>query len=255
MRIASLSPAATEVLCALGKGNMIVCADRFSDFPEEAQAIPKLNEHQAIDSRDLSGFHPDLVITETPVQERLAAQLRAADFSVVHIDPRTLNEVLDSFRSIAVLVDAERQAKELIQKFQSELHEVQKKGKLLPNHPTIYIEEWPHPPMVSGNWVPELVRAAGGRALPLEPRAISREVTLTEIQKFDPDIIVLSWCGAGSKANKEDLLRREGWGELRAVQKANIRVIDDSLLNRPGPRLVEGAKRLLSWCAELAYGS
>ena len=78
-------------------------------------------------------------------------------------------------------------------------------------------------------------------------------MTLQEVTKFDPDLIVISWCGAGSLAEKKLLLEREGWGELRAIKQGSVRVIDDSLLNRPGPRLVEGCQRLYGWGFEMLH--
>ncbi len=75
----------------------------------------------------------------------------------------------------------------------------------------------------------------------------SREVTLEEIQSFDPDLIVLSICVAGSVASKELLTSRPGWKDLRAVRANHLFVIDDSLINCPGPRLTDGARRLFGW--------
>lgn len=104
--------------------------------------------------------------------------------------------------------------------------------------------------MVSGNWVPEIIRIAGGQSFPIKDGELSHEVTLDQVAAFNPDLIVISWCGAGNLADKEILLKREGWGNLRAVQSGHVRVIDDSLLNRPGPRLVEGAQRIYGWLFE-----
>jgi iron complex transport system substrate-binding protein len=130
---------------------------------------------------------------------------------------------------------------------------VKAKAKHLQGRPRVYVEEWHQPPMASGNWVPEIVRAAGGEPFPILPGALSREVTLDEVARFGPALIVISWCGAGSLADKNLLLQRGGWDALSAVQQGSVRVIDDSLLNRPGPRLVEGAQRLYGWLAERAF--
>jgi iron complex transport system substrate-binding protein len=76
---------------------------------------------------------------------------------------------------------------------------------------------------------------------------------LGEIQTFDPDVIVLSICGAGALATKDLLTNRPGWAQLRAVQNNHLFIIDDSLLNRPGPRLTEGAKRLFGWMFQVMH--
>jgi iron complex transport system substrate-binding protein len=107
--------------------------------------------------------------------------------------------------------------------------------------------------MVSGNWVPEIVKAGGGEPFPFAARAPSREVSLEEVATFDPELIILSICGAGKYAEKSLLMGRAGWSELQAVKANHLFVIDDSLLNRPGPRLIEGAQRIYSWIFQVLH--
>lgn len=111
----------------------------------------------------------------------------------------------------------------------------------------------PRVPFASGNWVPELAKIAGGTQFPVPAGELSRAVTLEEVAQYDPDLIVISWCGAGSLGDRDLLLQRPGWDRLRAVQSGHVRVIDDSLLNRPGPRLVAGAQRLYGWMFEVLH--
>ncbi len=244
MRIASLSPATTEILFAIGAGDQIVCVDRYSDEPEGVHVLPHLPEHQAIRYADIARHTPDVVFTMTLVQEKLSTSLRAQGLSVVHLDPRTIAEVESAIQAIGLIVEKEKQAEALVHRMRTEFAAVQKTAKFLPRKPRVYIEEWHHPPMVSGNWVPEIVRIASGEPLFLPARAPSRGVELSEIQKFDPDLIVLSICGAGKFAEPSLLRSRPGWSELRAVKNNHLFVLHDSLLNRPGPRLTEAARQL-----------
>lgn len=253
MRIASLSPAATEILFLLGSGKDIVCTDQFSNHPEEAKKIPHLRDHQKMDIAEIKMYQPDLVLTATVVQEKLAHMLKAAELPVVHQDPRTLDAVYDSIKALGIIVEKEKEATELVAKMKKEFDAVKQKAKLMGRKPKVYVEEWHQPPMASGNWVPEVVAAAGGIAFPIKPGELSREVTLAEVQAFDPDLIVISWCGAGRLSDKNMVLNREGWDSLRAVQHNHVRVIDDSFLNRPGPRLTEGAQQLFGWLFELLH--
>jgi len=253
MRIASLSPAATEILFLLGRGKDIVCTDQFSNYPEEAKAIPHLRDHQKVDVADIKDHRPELVLTATVVQEKLAAMLKASELPVVHQDPRTLDAVYESIKALGIIVEKEKEAAELVAKMKKEFDAVRQKAKLLPRKPRVYVEEWHLPPMASGNWVPEVVAVAGGIAFPIKPGDLSREVSLAEVQAFDPDLIVISWCGAGRLSDKNLVLKREGWNSLKAVQQGRVRVIDDSLLNRPGPRLAEGAQQLFGWLFELLH--
>ncbi len=254
MRIASLSPATTEILFAIGAGGLIVCTDQFSDEPDGAKALPHLKDHQKIDIESLASYKPEIIFTSTLVQKRLAEELRLKQkWAVIHQDPRSLWDIYADIRAIGTLVGKEKEAGELVITIQNGFSDVRKKGKLLGSKCRVYVEEWHHPPMASGNWVPEVVKEAGGQAFALPVGAPSREVSLGEITAFDPDMIVLSICGAGRFADKTLLTKREGWNTLRAVKEDRLFVIDDSLLNRPGPRLVMGAQRLYSWMFQVLH--
>ncbi|TSC58279.1 MAG: iron complex transport system substrate-binding protein [Candidatus Peregrinibacteria bacterium Greene0416_19] len=253
VRIASLSPAATEILFALGLGGRIVCTDQFSNHPDEAKAIPHVRDHQNVKAETLIEYKPEIVLTGISIQQNLAVDLRQAGFTVVHQDPRTINAVYESIRQFGTIFDVEEKAHTLVLQMQQGLNAVKKKASLLGSKPRVYVEEWLEPPMISGNWVPEVVRIAGGEPFPIPPGELSRAVTLEEVARFNPDLIVISWCGAGSLVDKKLLMGRPGWDALRAVQTGHVKVIDDSLLNRPGPRLVEGAQRLYGWMFEMLH--
>ncbi|PIR49945.1 hypothetical protein COU79_02140 [Candidatus Peregrinibacteria bacterium CG10_big_fil_rev_8_21_14_0_10_54_7] len=263
MRVASLSPAVTEIFFSLGLQKRIVCTDQFSDFPEEAKHLPHLRGHQKTSIEELLQQKPELVFTSTVIQEGLSKELKAADVSCIHLDPRTVHAIYESIRQIGMLLRADRAAEKLVLSMQQGFNAVKKKSALLPSRPRVYVEEWPafadaqsgrlRPPMVSGNWVPEVVRIAGCDPFPIAAGALSRAVALEEVLAFDPDMIVISWCGAGAIADPSLLTGREGWGDLRAVQERHVRVLDDSLLNRPGPRLVDGAQRIYAWAFEMLH--
>ncbi len=291
MRIASLSPAVTEILFDFGMGKQIVCFDQFSNFPEEANANPQMRGHHSVKPDDVREFSPDIVFTGTVIQKNLADDLRAAGLSVIFQDPRSIHDIYESIRQIGAIVSAEPQAEALVLSMQQGFNAVKKKSALLPSRPKIYVEEWPafapvgategrpsplrtgpttagrpsslrigstsqsrpSNPYVSGNWVPEIVRLAGGTPFPIAPGELSRGVTLQAVLSFNPDLAVLSWCGAGSLADKTLFLKRQGWEDLHVIGSNRVRVIDDSLLNRPGPRLVEGAQRLYGWMFEMLH--
>jgi len=151
------------------------------------------------------------------------------------------------------MLHVESKAAALVLEMQQGFNDVKKKSGLLPRRLKVYIEEWHNPPFASGNWVPEVARVAGIDQFPIEQGALSPEVTLAQVQEWDPDLIVLSPCGAGLHTEKELITARPQWDALRAVQENHVRVIDDSLLNRPGPRLIEGARRLYGWAFEFQH--
>jgi iron complex transport system substrate-binding protein len=98
--------------------------------------------------------------------------------------------------------------------------------------------------MASGNWVPELVAIAGGEEGIAETGKPSAAYDFDRLRAFDPDLIVCHWCGFGERGDAARVAERPGWDALRAVREGRIAFLDDSLLNRPGPRVVEGARAL-----------
>ena len=258
MRIASLSPATTEILfglgIGLGKRHQIVCTDQFSNYPDAAKALPHLRDHVKVDIEELRKFQPEIIFTSTVIQEGLSRQLKMAGLPVIHQDPRTIDQIYEATRQIGMLLGLEQEARAVILKMQQGFNDVKRKAGAMRGRGApparLYIEEWHDPPYASGNWVPEVARIAGAEQFPIAAGAVSPIVTLEEVQRWNPDMIVISWCGAGSLASKEVFLKRPGW---EALAKNNVRVIDDSLLNRPGPRLVEGAQRLYGWVFEMLH--
>ncbi|TKX53086.1 cobalamin-binding protein [Halorubrum sp. SP3] len=103
--------------------------------------------------------------------------------------------------------------------------------------PTAYCEEWSDPPMAAGNWVPDAVRAAGGRYPFVDPGERSREVDPAAVARADPDHVVVHVCGHGDRVDPATVAERD-WVD------APVHVVDDSLLNQPSPALIDGVERL-----------
>lgn len=242
MRIVSLAPSATELIFALGCGDSLVARTAFCDYPAEAQRIPTVGGWTTANTDAVVALQPDLVLTSTFLQQPVVDDLERRGMRVFHTDPRTLADVLESFESTAAALGVLERGKALRQRSEADLAILASPSSTF----RVYAEEWHQPPMAAGNWVPDLIALAGGQSfLPSGER--SRKVDLEEIQRFDPDVIILNYCGMehlSTDAQRKYVLTREGWGALPVVQERRVHVIRDSLLNRPGPRLVEGAREL-----------
>ncbi len=288
MRIVSLAPSNTEILYALGCGDNIVACTRFCDYPADALTRPRIGGWLDVNDSLVEQYQPDVVMTSTFVQDAIAERYAKKGMRLFHTDPKTLEQVYGSIFAIGELVNKNEEAEELVLLMKKGFNQIQQKNKasvdgrfdkkspndedlnkkIHKNSKTIneketkmkttknshgikaYCEEWHRPPTVSGNWVPRIIEIAGGISLCPEGK-ISYPVTQEEVKEFDPDCIIVSICGMGSRASPNILLERKGWEELRAVKNKNIFVIDDSLLNRPGPRLVEGALMLAGYFQSL----
>ncbi len=242
MRIISLAPSNTEILYALGMGRHIVGVTHFCDYPTQAKRKAKVGTWTASNVDAITDLNPDLIFTSYYLPPEL--QKYTGPGELIHLEPRTLGDIFASIISIGTLVGKTKEARKLINSLEQQLYEHSSASPLRTALPRVYAEEWGHPPMASGNWVPQIMSAAGAEEVLLHPGEPSREVTAEEVDRADPDLIILNWCGAGDRAEVTSVTKRPGWGHIQAVREGRVYVIHDSLLNRPGPRLVDGVDHI-----------
>lgn len=236
MRIVSLAPSNTEILYALDAGEQVVATTALCDRPEEASEKPSVGGWTDIDADRVESFDPDVAVASDDLQDAIVEELEKRGIEVLQVKPHTLQEVYSSIERIGKLVGKQEKAEEVVEDMKSEIESVDLDGA------RIYCEEWSDPPMVSGNWIPDLVENAGGEYF--IGRGRSREFDREDLKEFDPEYIFLNVCGSGENAEKSDVMEREDWETITAVEEGKVHVIDDALLNRPGPRLPEGLKEM-----------
>ncbi len=241
MRVISLAPSNTEILCALGLAHDIIATTIYCDYPKSMVKKPKVGSWIAIKQDYVASLKPDLIVTATVVQEKIAERLQQSKLPVLHLDPRTIDGIYRSILAIGQATGTEAKATQLIASMKDELENHKNK---LPKRQRVYIEEWHRPPFASGNWVPELVFYAGGQYGLVSPGILSRTVTTKEVQQYDPQVIFLSICGFHDKLPTDIVRRRKGWENLSAVKHNQVYVLDDTVLNRPGPRIVNAVSTL-----------
>jgi len=235
-RIVSLAPAATATLRELGVADRLVgitthCRCEIDGDPAVLGGWldPDLSELAALD--------PDLVCTSDALQADVRDAVRDRGMRVHHVDARTLPEVIDGFAALGDAVGRGSDGERLAARSRERLERVRERAT--DARPTVYAEEWSAPPMAAGNWVPDVVAAAGGHHPFVDPGERSRRVTREEVVAADPDHVVLHICGRGTQVDPATVADR-GWR-----LDADVHVVDDALLNQPSPNLIAGAERLV----------
>jgi iron complex transport system substrate-binding protein len=242
MRIISLAPAITEIIYALDKQSELVAVTKFCDWPPAVAELKKLTVGSDLDLDELEilSLEPDIILSSVVRPASLAAWVGPGQHH--HFNPGNLWEVIDSITIIGELIGAEDAAQKIKSRLESGLNDLEKQIPQV--RPTVYMEEWFDPPTAAGAWVPELVAIAGGTAVLAKINEPSQTFSVAQLLVADPDIIVCHWQGLGKRPDRDRLLTRPGWSELRAIKNEAIFFIDDALINRPGPRLLEGASQL-----------
>lgn len=279
MRIVSLVPSATEIVCALGLADSLVGISHDCDFPPAVRGKPVLSEavistieasptiesrirnmvHSGrsvyhLDARALARLRPDLILTQelcsvcapSSTLVRQAATFLDRDVQTVSLEPRGLTDVLDNIRLVGELTGTGRQARALVARLRDRIDAV--RAQVAGARPRVVCLEWLDPLYAGGHWVPEMVDIAGGVDM-LGPRGgPSRIVEWDEVVAARPQVIVLMPCGFDIARTRVEVFRlsaRPGWGDLQAVRQGRIYLTDaSSFFNRPGPRLIDGLEIL-----------
>lgn len=238
-RIVSLAPSATATLSALGVDDRIVGVTGHCDLDR-----PVVGGWLTPDYETLAELSPDLVCTSDGLQREIRDELRDRGYRVHHEEPSRLDDVLAEFESLAEAVGSPNAGSELRAASDRRLAAVDDRVKRglaadeTATRPVVYCEEWSDPPMAAGNWVPDAIAAAGGRYPFVDPGERSQEVDRETVAAADPDHVVLHICGTGDQVSADRLTDR-GW-----QLDASVHVVDDSLLNQPSPRLIDGIELL-----------
>ncbi|MFM8440118.1 MAG: cobalamin-binding protein [Acidobacteriota bacterium] len=281
MRIVSLLPSATEIVCALGLGEQLVGVTHECDFPSGIGEKPHLTasriSHENMTSLEidhavraqldghgsiydlnvdlLADLKPDLIITQELCEVcavsystvTKAARMYAAEAQVVSLEPHTVSDVLENIRLIASITSVENRGIELTEELAKRFEALTEKAKS-ENPVRTFMLEWLEPPFSPGHWVPEQVTAAGG--VPLLGRVGEKSVPTDYgvIADSAPETMVFIPCGYYT----EDILRQipetrfpENWRNIPAFIEERVWALDaTSYFSRPGPRIIDGAEIL-----------
>lgn len=281
MRIVSLLPSATEIVCALGLEACLVGRSHECFYPPTILDRPvvtkslippdlpsreinrKVSEtlmtHSTLYTLDLElleSLQPDLIITQAlcsvcavpynTVQEavaRLSPKTR-----VLNLEPKTLADVVTTFYQVAEAADVPERGQMLAEQFQARVEAVHQRMR---NKPVVKVSffEWLDPLFTCGHWTPDLISIAGGIDGHSKSGQPSRRLNWQEVLEWQPEAIVIACCGYSVERTLADLpivQALPGWNDLPAVQQGNLFITDGrAYFSCPSPRLVEA----LDWLA------
>ncbi len=281
MRIVSLLPSATEMICALGLRDQLVGVTHECDYPETVATLPRVTRtlipHDAsssqidamvrervrnrtalyqLDVAALRALRPDLIVTqalcdvcavdEAEVKEAACSMPWAPQ--VINLEPMFLEDVFESMRQVARAAGVADQGNAAVGELIRRTQRIAERRMQLPNRPSVVFLEWIDPLFCGGHWNPQLVELAGGRELIGKAGARSRTFEWEELRSADPDALVIACCGFSADRALADLpllKQKPGWEDLKAVKNDRVFVVDGSAyFNRPGPRLVDSLEIL-----------
>ena len=291
MRIVSLVPAATEIVCALGLREQLVGISHECDYPPDVRDLPRLTASTlpsgassaaidaavgsllqageslyTVDDTALAACAPDLILTQALCEVCAvsysntcrAERLLERDPRIVSLEPVDLAGVFESITAVGGLTGVPERAEALVTTLRARLQRVAQAVAGQPT-PSVFALEWIDPPYAAGHWVPEQIAGAGGCEVLGRPGSKSVRTTWQAVAALAPASVLLIPCGydtAGAirefaAAGIADL---PVWSTLPAVQTGRVYALDaNAYFSRPGPRLVDGVEALAQVLHPIAF--
>jgi iron complex transport system substrate-binding protein len=303
-RVVSLIASATEIVCALGRRACLVGRSHECDFPSDVAALPALTAPKfkvegssaeidrrvqaivreglsvyRVDGDALKALAPDVIVTQDHCEvcavslsdvEAATCTWTGKPVDIVSLKPDSTADVYADIRRVARGLDAVAAGEALVADMQRRIDAVRACVAGRPR-PRVAFIEWVEPLMAGGNWMPELIEAAGGENLFGAAGKHSDWMQWEELVAADPQVIIVGPCGYDLQRSLEELpilQARPGWADIAAVRSGRVYFVDgNAYCNRPGPRLAEtteilaemihpeamaGAHHGLAWTAKVS---
>ncbi|MBB2916014.1 cobalamin-binding protein [Cupriavidus alkaliphilus] len=246
-RVVSLAPHVTEMLFAAGGGDRIVGTVNYSDYPPQAREIARVGDNKALDLERIAALRPDLIVVwRHGNAQKQADRLRALGIPLFYSEPRRLAAIPDNIEKLGTLLGTEATARRAADGFRQQVETLRKTYAARPPV-TVFYQVWQQPLMTLNgqHLVSDMLALCGGRNLFAAEAPLVPTVSVEAVIAGNPEAMVTAGMGATrSDQPLPDFEMWRRWKQVTAVARNNLFVIDGDLLNRAGPRVVQGAAQM-----------
>ena len=245
-RIVSHVPSITEMLFALGVGERVVGVSDYCDYPEEAKSKPSVGNYFNPSIENIVALDPDLVLTDGHSEGII--QLDSLGITYMVIDPKDIDGIFKDLELLGKVTGTEGEAEKLIEDMQDSIAHVLALVEGAPRLKVLFIIDatdltfpWTAGP---GSFIDSLITMAGGENIAAQAQGAWVQLSIEEIVNADPEIIILPAKHGTAFTSPETLMGHPAWQGITAVKEDRIFIIDDDLVSRSGPRIVQGLEEL-----------
>lgn len=245
--IISLIPSNTEILFELGVGDQIIGATDYDTYPEAALEIERVSDSMTINTERIIELQPDVVFAYTTGEEPQVDQLESAGLKVFVIkSAASISDVYGDIEQIAEVLDLEEKAEEIVSGIEEKISAVEEKTASIDEKKKVYFEISPSPDIWSigsGTFQSELISAAGVENIYGDQQgwfAVTEEDLITR----NPEAIITTVNY--SEDPKGEIMARQGWSSISAIQNDKVFELNADILDRPGPRIGEAIEQIAS---------
>jgi len=287
MKIVSLLPSSTEIVCQLGLSDKLVGISHECDHPTSITHLPRLTSsrvdysgksdsiHQSVmellktsvsvydlNLELLAKLNPDFIITQDLCDVCAVSfdQVQAtcndyldSNAKIISLKPKTLENIWSDIDHVAKELNVASASSNFRVHADQRIESIQNKIKQAnsPKKQVITIE-WLDPIMAGGMWVPEMIEIAGGEALLVKKGDLALTLDYSALEKIDPEVVIIKPCGfkLDQTIRELDIVRKNiPWKNWRAYKNNQMFLVDgNAYFNRPGPRILESIE-ILAYCS------
>jgi iron complex transport system substrate-binding protein len=245
-RIVSHVPSITEILFALGLGDRIVGVSDFCDYPEEAKSKPSVGNYFDPSIERIVALNPDLVLTDGHSEG--VKQLDSLGIAFLVIDPKDFDGIFRDIELIGQATGTEAKAKKLVDQMKADVARITNQVKGAQKVKAFYVIDatdlnnpWTAGP---GSFVDSLINMAGGENVAAKAVAPWVQFSIEQVVNADPEVIILPAKHGTAFTMPQELQGHPAWRQTTAVKQGRIHTIDSDLVDRSGPRIVQGLEKI-----------
>jgi iron complex transport system substrate-binding protein len=243
-RIISLAPSVTEILFAVGLDAEIVGVTTFCDYPPQAKSKPKIGS-SIPNLEAVLGLKPDLVIgNQDFIRPDVLAKLDQLGVPVFLLAPKTIEDILGHIHTVGRLVGHEKDARFVVDGMRERLIEIRHRTSTVRRVRVFYVINTD--PLISvgpASFIHHMLQAAGGDNMAGRAPSAYPKVSLEEVIRNDPEVILFP-VGTTEGISDAEQKQWRKWKGLSAVSQDRLYQVKAELINRPGPRVIDGVQLL-----------
>ncbi|CAN5569669.1 ABC transporter substrate-binding protein [soil metagenome] len=253
-RIGSLAPSVTETLFAVGAGDRVAGVTTADDYPQQVQSIEKIGDYRQANAEKIASLGIDLLFLsfDSATKEQAKDLEVKTGAKVVVINPKSVDETIESIGTVGKAAGNVEKAQVVEERLRAELKQIKTTVEGLPR-PTVFYELGFDPLFTvgPGSFVNDAIEIARGKNVTADAQQAYPQYSVEKLLQEDPEYYL---AGASSGATVEDVKSRPTYSSLQAVRQDKVFVINDDLVNRPGPRIVEGVREIAETIHPEAFG-
>ena len=242
-RIISLTPHITEILFSAGAGSKIIATVAYSDHPQAAKKIPRISGYPSMDIERIVSLKPDLVIVWASGNNReQIRKMSEMGLTVFISEPRKIIDIYKTIKRFGKLAGTNKIAAESAENFIKHYESLKEKYSNRKKVKVFY-QFWNKPLMtINGQHIiSNIINLCGGNNVFSKLNSLTPIISIEAVIASRTDVIVV---GSNDERKSKWISEWKPWLNLAAVKNNHLYFIDPDLLNRMGPRILQGADRL-----------